>query len=532
MSSSADPSVAVTASVPPAALSPFASVPVLVVLAATLSLHLPAIGAYGIFIDELYYLACAERLAWGYVDHPPVIAWVTWFARALAGDWLPGLRLPALAAGLATIAMGALMARELGGGRFAQTLTAALVALAPLLVFHRHVLSMNAFDVLFIAGLFWIVLRIDGLEVSGARRQAVERWWIALGALGGLALLTKLTPAFFGVGFGLAVLVAPQRRWLRRRGPWLAVALSGAIFLPHVMWQIAHGWPTLEFMHNASTIKNRALSPTEFLLGHVSNAGHVAFLVIVVGWIVALAAPRRRFLAVGYLATLVLFAVGGGKPYYLGAALPLVFALGTVAIERWTRRLAWARFLRVALIVLVVAAGLPALPSVLPILPPPVAAQYFEAIGGTPESAENKEVGPLPQHFADMFGHRQLVEDVAAVRDALPLAEQESLAIFGVSYAQAGAIDFYGPGFDLPPAMSGHNTYLLWGPTPKAHEADVWLVLGGSREAVEASFADVELGALSDDPYAMPWRRNLPIWIAREPRRALDDEWRSLKLFE
>jgi len=90
--------------------------------AAMVGLHLLTAGRYGIFRDELYYLACARHLAFGYVDQPPLIAWVTWFAAHVFGTSLVGLRLlPALAAGL-LVWLAAEVARELGGGRFAQIL--------------------------------------------------------------------------------------------------------------------------------------------------------------------------------------------------------------------------------------------------------------------------------------------------------------------------------------------------------------------------------------------------------------------------
>jgi hypothetical protein len=85
--------------------SKFFAGPALVFYLAGLKLlfHLFTAGRYGIFRDELYYLACGEHLGWGYVDQPPLIALVAWIARHIFGDWLVGLRFFPALAGAATV---------------------------------------------------------------------------------------------------------------------------------------------------------------------------------------------------------------------------------------------------------------------------------------------------------------------------------------------------------------------------------------------------------------------------------------------
>src|SRR5713226_5995841 len=99
------------------------------IAAAKFLFHLLTAGRYGIFRDELYYLACSEHLAWGYVDQPPLIAFVAWFARHVFGSSLLGLRLLPAIAGAALVWLTGRLTREMGGGRFAQAI-AALAALA------------------------------------------------------------------------------------------------------------------------------------------------------------------------------------------------------------------------------------------------------------------------------------------------------------------------------------------------------------------------------------------------------------------
>src|SRR5271155_1910112 len=96
-----------------------------------LLIQLAWINHYGFFRDELYYMACGEHLAWGYVDQPPLIAFVAWLARHLFGSSMVSMRLFPVLTGAAVVWLTGILARELGGGRLAQFLAAAAILLAP-----------------------------------------------------------------------------------------------------------------------------------------------------------------------------------------------------------------------------------------------------------------------------------------------------------------------------------------------------------------------------------------------------------------
>jgi 4-amino-4-deoxy-L-arabinose transferase-like glycosyltransferase len=119
---------------------------VLVVAAALFSTHLALAGRYGIFRDELYYVACGEHLDFGYVDHPPVVALLARLSHALFGESLYGLRLiPALAAA-GLVFLAAELARAMRGDRYAQLVAALGVTLPPGYLFMGHILSMNCVE--------------------------------------------------------------------------------------------------------------------------------------------------------------------------------------------------------------------------------------------------------------------------------------------------------------------------------------------------------------------------------------------------
>jgi hypothetical protein len=299
--------------------------------AAIVALHVLFATTYGIFRDELYYLSCARRLAWGYVDHPPLVALLTRAWTELFGDGLRVLRLlPALAVGGAAALTGS-TARALGGGRFAVALAALATGLSPIWLSLGSILSMNAFDLLFWAALFRLLVAL----LAGGD----PRLWLAFGGIAGLGLLNKISILF--LGFGIAVGVVVARRWdvLRERFFWMGGAVAALLFAPHLLWQQIHGWPTLEFMENARRLKNIDFAAADFVREQLLLTGPVNALV----WIAGLAAllvqgslKRIRAIGFAYLAILAVMLTTAAKPYYMAAAYAALWAAGAVAFERAT----------------------------------------------------------------------------------------------------------------------------------------------------------------------------------------------------
>lgn len=487
-----------------------------------LLLHLLINSNYGYFIDELYYLACAEHLDFGYVDHPPMVAVLAFVARILFGDSLFGLRLLPALAGTLVLLVAARIAKDLGGGAWAQALAALGALFSPVLLFTSTVFSMNIFDVLFCSLALLLILRL-----MTAEGRALPLW-TALGLLFGIGLLNKISVLFLGFGFAVGILLTSFRRRLLEPGPWLCGGIAFVLFAPHLIWQVLNGWPTLEFMHNAATEKNRPMGLGEFVGNMAFEASPASFLLALVGLFWLFRNPGLRLLGWVFLAVFGVMIVGGGKSYYLAIFYPFLFAAGGAALETLLkgRRLA----LTVAT-VLVVLPGLALVPMAAPILPIETFIAYQKAILGEPlASSERKSLGPLPQHYADMFGHRELVEQVAAVVADLPEAERKNLVIFADSYAQAGAISLFGPALGLPKAISGHNSYYLWGPGEPAEDATL-IVLGDEPEELAPLFDDVQLAGRFSHPYAMPWRNDFPIVICRGGKKSMAEIWPLTKKY-
>jgi 4-amino-4-deoxy-L-arabinose transferase-like glycosyltransferase len=222
-----------------------------------LLIHLLLGNRYGYFRDELSFLDCGRHLDWGYVDHAPLIGVVARFALFLGGS-LPALRVFPAAAGAALVALTGLIAWRLGGGRFAQGLAGLAVIVMPIYLGMDSILTMNAFEPLFWMGSAYLLIRII------QTRQ--PRLWIPFGILAGLGLMNRDSTAFFLLAVGVGLLLSPERRELRKPGPWLAFALALLIFLPNLWWQFRHDFPTLEDLRNVARIgKNVVLGPAAFL---------------------------------------------------------------------------------------------------------------------------------------------------------------------------------------------------------------------------------------------------------------------------
>jgi hypothetical protein len=485
------------------------------------TLHLLTYKGFGFFGDEFYYIACSKRLAWGYVDHPPLSILLLRLDRWLFGDSLLSIRLlPALAGG-ATVLLTGLLARRLGAGRFGQLFAQVCVLVAPVYLALCHIFSMNAFDVLFwLAAFYILVLIFDG---------GSPKLWVAFGLVEGLGLENKISMLFLGFGLVVGLVLSRQRRHFLSGWFWLGGALAGLIFLPYVLWQIPNGWPTLEFMHNARLYKMVKLSFPAYFSGQIVQMQPFAFPVWLAGLgLLLLSKTYRRYQALGwcYLAVLVLFVVTGGKTYYLAPAYTMLFAFGAL----WMETIFFSKALRLALVTLIVAGGLVTLPVALPILPVEAHIRYSAALGLKPDAGgERYRVGRLSQYYASMFGWENLVREVARVYQSLPAEDRAKCGIFCMNYHQAGAIDFLGKKYGLPDASSGHNNYYLWGP----HSSwEVGIVIRRGPDDLAQAFEEVsQEGFIHDENgYVQPSDNNLPVYVVRKLKKPL--VWAQVKHYD
>ncbi|MGH7682179.1 MAG: glycosyltransferase family 39 protein, partial [Candidatus Eiseniibacteriota bacterium] len=412
---------------------------------------------------------------------------------------------------------------ELGGGRFAQGVAALAALFAPIFLGMDRFYSMNAFDLLLWSWGTYLVLR--------ALENGRPRAWLWLGVVVGLGLLNKISMLWFVGGLGAALLLTRYRRALLSPWPWLAVAVAAFLFHPYVVWQIHNGWPTLEFMRNATNLKMTQHSPAEFLKGQLLGLNVGSAPIWIAGLLFGLfsrESGRGRILSWMYLSVLVLLMVQGtSRASYLAPAYCGLFAMGAVAIERASAegRRTW---LRPATAVLTVAFGIVALPMALPLLPVGTFVRYQAALGMSPRTDERQQMGVLPQGYADMFGWEELTALVAKAYARLSPEERAHCRVFGQNYGEAGAIDVLGRRLGLPHAISGHNSYWYWGPGPG--DWDVLIIIGGDRQDNAQFFEQIEIVGQTDSPWSMPYERGLDVSIARHPKLTLKEAWPKVRM--
>ncbi len=498
--------------------------PAFALAAVCLCVHLAANGHYGVFRDELYFIACGNRPALGYVDQPPLVPLIAAGAHALFGLALTPLRLAPALAMAATVALTADLAKRLGGGLYAQWLAGLAALLSPVLMADGVLLSTEMLGPLTWLACSWLLVRL--IETRD------ERLWLAFGAVVGVSLWSKYLIGFFLVGLAFGVIATPLRRSLAR--PWIyaGAAVAAAIIAPNVVWQAQHGWPFLEIGKAGASGKNLALSPLAFLGQQALFVGPTLAPLWLAGlWSLATRSsqPELRVFPIAYVAMTAIFLLTHGKAYYLAAFYPTLFAAGAVAFERWFpyRALRWA-----AAGVFIVG-GLLAAPLALPILPPDQLVAYSRALGLAPSvtAMERGAQSPLPQYFADMFGWREMAEQVSAVYQALPEADRRRAVFLGRNYGEAAALEIYGPSFAGPPAISGHNSYFLWG--PDGYDGSVVIMLGAAGSRLAAKYYDdIRTAGRIENPYAMPSETNVSIDVLRSPRVSLSEIWPRLKHYE
>jgi hypothetical protein len=498
-----------------------ASALVLCITAIKFFVHLYAGRRYGYFVDELYYLACSRHLAWGYVDQPPLIAVITRLARALLGDSLPALRFFPAVAGAAEVALTAAIARELGGKRFAQGLAALAALVAPAILAADSLLTMNAFEPLIWMGCAYLFIRIV--------KSGNPKLWIWFGILSGVGLENKYSMLIFGASMVVGLMLTSERRALLRPWIWVGGAIVFLIFLPNLSWNIQHHFPFLEIQANIRRSgRDVPLGPMAFFAQEILTLLPLTLPIWIAGlWFFIFSKSGKPIRALGWawIFTAVVIVTLSPRIYYLYPAFPLLFAAGSVMWEAWLDRprYYWLKFAYAALML---ASGALFSPIATPILPAETYLRYTQALHLQPPRLERHKLGPLPQLYADQFGWEEMTVTVAGIYNGLPPEVRTKTAIFGQNYGQAGAIDLLGPKYGLPPAISGHQNYFLWG--PRDYTGESMIVMQGQQQDLERLFASLEKVASVYHPYSMPYE-HFDIFYCRGLRQPLKEIWPRIK---
>ncbi len=423
---------------------------------AAFGLHALFAGRYDLFRDELYFIVCGQHPAFGYADQPPVVPLLAAGFYALGHSvWM--VRLPATLAAAALAWLAVRFARVLGGGTVAGIGAALCVTIAPLLMGMAAILNTTVFD-----PLAWTMIALCLVyAVTTWDRRAL---WLC-GLIAGVDMEIKYALVFWLISLAVGLLATAERKLLARKDLWIGVGLAALIALPSLIWQAMHGFPFLE-LAAAAKYKNADVPPLAFMLNQVMVMNPLLAPV----WLCGIAGPFLierlrpvRFLAIGFVTCVILVMLTHGKDYYLAAGYPVMFITGAVAIAHWVKA-STAQLALAGWAVLAVAFSVWIAPMALPVLPVPALKTYIQHFPLKPQQQEKSFKGTLlPQVFADQLGWHDFAAQVGAAWAKIPPAERARTAIKVDNYGEAAALDLYGEPYGLPPALSGHNQYYLWG---------------------------------------------------------------------
>jgi 4-amino-4-deoxy-L-arabinose transferase-like glycosyltransferase len=481
------------------------------------------LGYYGYSSDELYFIACSKRLAFGYIDHPPLCVFLLKCIRLLFGDSLPAIRLlPAMTHAVSILLVG-IITQRLGGGKFAQVLSGLAFSIMPCyLIFNSRYSKIFIEPFLFLLALFILLVILQ---------EDRKKYWVPFGVVIGLGLMNKFTFAVYALAILMGILLSPLKKHFREKYFWLGILAMVVIVSPLLLWQIHHHFISADFIRYRLTTYEVFTPPVFHIIGQIILFHPLVFPLCLIGFFSLFFSPRYkpyRIFSWIVLVPFLLFLFTWSRMDRVAPLYPLLVSSGAVTLEAVINQRG-RHWLKPFLISLLGAAGLISFLLFLPILPPKVLVEYPRKI-----FAEHQELqSPLwvglffmyDHLFADRLGWESLVKDVAAVYHKLPAEDQEKAVIFATSYGEAGAIELLGQRYHLPPVVSLHNNYRLWGYGRAPW--DVVIAIGADKEILNSFFEKVEdPGVIHACEECSFDEKRLPIYIGRKTKMPIKELWR------
>jgi hypothetical protein len=477
----------------------------LLYLLALLKLILPFFlqnGVYEPHRDEFLYLSEGRHMAWGYMEVPPLLSVFAWLTNLFGGGFFWIKFWPSLFGALTYLIVGR-MVLELGGRLFAL-----LLAFLPF-VFGAYLRTHYLFQPGSLEIFFWTLLAYALVRYVQSNDPQPEKWlWLA-GVAAGLGMLSKYSMLFFATSLIGGLLLTPQRRLFWNRHSLYALAIASVLFLPNLLWQWRHGFPVVYHMNELQRTQLQYISPATFFIEQLLF--NLACIYIWIHGLVFVGFSRvgrpYRFIGWTFVLLLTLLAFGHAKGYYSLGVYPILFGFGAVRLERLTaKRLSFLRYVMVAGSVL---GGYAFVMTGLPVMPPQQLAEHYAKTGLARKAGalrwEDLKDHPLPQDFADMLSWKEMTRKVAAVYATLDAREKSQTLLFCDNYGQAGAVNYYGPQYGLPPAYSANASFIYWMPEDYFHYNTLLLVTDDQQEMQHPfirEFASARLMDSITNPYA------------------------------
>jgi 4-amino-4-deoxy-L-arabinose transferase-like glycosyltransferase len=472
-------------------------------------------GQSGWHRDELDMLENARQMDWGYVSYPPITPLIARLALMLFGPSMVGVRFFSTLAHAIALVLTGLIVRDLGGRRWAQVTAALAAVIAPYALMGAELFHYSSFDYLWWVLIAFLIVRLLKTENP--------RYWLGIGAVIGLGLMTKYAIGFYIAGVVVGVLLTRTRRYLLSPWLWSGVGLAFLIVLPNLIWQYQHNFITYDFLisiHARDVNIGRAEGYLSEQFIYVTNLVTIPF------WIIGLvyyffAKDGRKYQIVGwmYLVPFALLLVTKGRSYYLAPAYPMLLAGGATQVEQWLAKvpLVWMRLVRGVVLTVFTVSGVIFAPLALPV--------------AKVNSVVWNYVSKINAELREEIGWPELVKIVADIYQKLPAQDQAQTGILAANYGEIGAINLYGPAYGLPKAISGMNNFWLRGygdPPPQV------VILVGSEFSARKYFDDCKYAGRISNLYNVPnieSTENQNILVCRGLRIPWPDFWKKLKSF-
>lgn len=473
------------------------------------------IKGYGYFIDEFYYIACANNPAGGYVDHPPLAPLILTFYKFVFGESLYAIRfLPAFSASV-TVFLTGIITRDMGGSRTAQAIASFSIMMSPVFATFSGFFSMNAFEPMLTAIVLYYLVKM--------LRKDNPVYWIHIGIVFGLLILNKHTAGIFITFLLISLLITPQRKYLFSRYFLYSIIISIFLFLPNIIWQVLNNFPTLEFYTANIQLKNVKMPVTEYLLLLLFGYNPYFIIVAFTGAIILLSGKvtkQYRYIGIMFLFIFISFLINRtGRIDRIAFAFIGVIPAGAIYINQLITKIKqkWIYYAGMVLMILNYALMIPVL---LPYLNYENSAKLTNFLGlNTEIEAGKKPI--IPQLLADRIGWEEKADMVGRVYLSLTEEERRRSIIAADNYGNAGALEFYGKKYGFRYVVSGHNNYFLWSKERLDGDIVLQLTNKNSYKGLKEAFGTVDsTDVLFDNEYCSPHERNLTVFICRNAKHS------------
>ncbi len=480
-------------------------------------IHLLVIDQLEYHRDELLYFALGLHPDFGYASVPPLIGWIAAVMQSILGYSVFAVKLfPALLGGL-LVWLAAQITKELGGGPYAQVLTAVALLVTPFSLRTFHLFQPVSVDLLLWTSILYTTLRyINSKE---------DKYLALIGLLSGLALLNKYLVLLLLLGLIISFVLTTERSIFKKQAFYRAIGIAFLIFLPNLIWQFLHDFPVVGHMQALNQQQLVNVDRTTFMLDQINMTFASSFLLFL-GAAFLFKTKKYRFLGYTVLFVFAALLLLRGKSYYTLGILPLLIAAGATFLEPYLKR----KFVRWALPLGLVLITIPIIPLGLPIYGQDGLVAYFKDLEddfglNSARRFEDGSIHSLPQDYADQLGWEELT--LLTQKAYLKIPEKEKSAIYCENYGQAGAIAIIGKKYDLPEPLSFNESFVYWSPQSFDPDIEYFIYINDELgEDVAALFENIELVGRISNTHAREY--GTQVYLCTKPKSSFNDFWKEV----